>query len=485
MSRTPVGCLLALLALPGLARAGQAPAAPAEPASSVRWQVRDTIRAEVWRFFDPQPGGGDPDYAFLANRLYAGLDYRGPRIEATAALQYVQFGVLPTAATGPGALGTGASYYSQAGRRDSRQVYVRYLYLRVKNIGHGVNLQVGRFGYASGAESASGDAKIETVKRQRIDSRLIGEFEWSIYQRAFDGARLDVDRPRWHGTGFLAEPTEGGFEEEAGNRLRRVRVAAASLSLKPSASLRHTDWQAFLYRYDDRRGVTGRPDNTLAAATAADVHVTTAGSSLVGAYPSGPRGQLDVVVWAARQFGRWYGQSHGAGAIALEAGYQRTSSPWRPWLRAGLFRSSGDASASDDRHGTFFQMLPTARRFALSTVYNLMNSTDGFGQVILRPHPRVGIRADVHALRLTRSTDLWYAGSGAVASTGSAFGFAGRRSNGSTALGTMTEGALDWTLSPHLTVAGYLGRMTGGAVVTGTFAGSRLGFGYVEAVVAY
>ena len=130
-------------------------------------------------------------------------------------------------------------------------------------------------------------------------------------------------------------------------------------------------------------------------------------------------------------------------------------------------------------------MLPTARKYSLSTTYNLMNLTELFGQALLRPRTSVGLRLDVHRLRLTNAADLWYSGSGATQSSGTIFGFAGRRSNGSTGLGTMMEGAADWTVSPHFSVNGYLGRMWGGEVVGGTFAGTRLVFGYVETVISF
>lgn len=472
---------LALLAGPSTAGA-QPVAAP--PLSPLRWQVRNTTRVEMWRFFQPRPGGGDPTYAFIANRLLVTADYLRPRVDVRAAVQYVQFGGLPTNASGPGPLGTGSQYFEHAGRsRGSRQAYVRSLAVRLKNARRGMTLQLGRFGYASGAESASGDTKIEAVKRQRLDSRLIGEFEWSLYQRSFDGVRLDVDRPAGHATALWVRPTQGGFEEQAGYSLKQVGIGAASVSIKPGPAFRHTDWQAFVYRYSDHRLVTARPDNTLRAAASVDVGVTSLGSSLVGAYPV-PRGQIDVLGWWVWQGGRWYEQPHRASAFAAELGYQRTGARLLPWLRAGWFRSSGDDNPTDDRHRTFFQVLPTARRYSLSTAYNLMNLTDTFAQALWRVAD-VTVRADAARLRLTHEADLWYAGSGATESTGSAFGFAGRRSNGSRALGTMVEGSVDWVVTPHLSANGYVGHLRGGRVVTDTFAGKRLTFGYVETVVSF
>ena len=56
----------------------------------------------------------------------------------------------------------------------------------------------------------------------------------------------------------------------------------------------------------------------------------------------------------------------------------------RPWLRAGYLYASGDSDAADDRHGTFFQMLPSSRKYALSSVYAQMNLHDLFVQVLAR-----------------------------------------------------------------------------------------------------
>jgi len=233
--------------------------------------VRNWTRAEAWRFFEPHPGGGDPDYGDIANRLQFGVRREARRYEFLGALQYVQFGGLPTGAVGPGELGVGAAYYGHSGRTDSRQLYLRYLHLRLKELAPGLSVQVGRMGFTGGAEITSADPKIETVKRQRVTSRLLGEFEWSIYQRGYDGLRVDWDRRDWHVSAEAFSPTQGGFEEVAGRRMPSIHVFAASLTARPGGLAPGAETQLFAYRYNDRRGVAARPDNSGRPADRVDV----------------------------------------------------------------------------------------------------------------------------------------------------------------------------------------------------------------------
>jgi Alginate export len=463
---------VAAVAAPVLAQTpGPVPTTPQE----TRWFVNDWTRVESWHYFMPKPGGGDPDYTDVANRLRAGVERRARRYDAAIALQYVQSG-------GLGAFGAGALYFDQSARTDSHQVYLRYLNVRFKSVAPGLDVQVGRFGYTSGAESASGEPRIEAVKRLRLDSRLLGEFEWALYQRGFDGVRADLDRPGWHATGGLFRPTQGGFENAAGAEITRIDLITGAITVKPGSAFRHTEWQLFADRYDDTRAVQARPDNTGLSAAAIDVHINTFGSSVVGVYPAGSR-QIDVVGWVAGQTGTWYEQSHRAWAAAAELGHQWSNSPWRFWLRAGLFHASGDATPADSSHGTFFPVMPTVRKYSLSTVYGLMNLDDLFVQAFFVPTSALTVRVDLHRLDLATAADLWYSGSGATQKAGTNFGYAGRRSNGATALGTMLEGSVDRAISRRWSINGYVGAMNAGDVVRGTFAGNWLTFGYMESVV--
>jgi hypothetical protein len=104
-------------------------------------------------------------------------------------------------------------------------------------------------------------------------------------------------------------------------------------------------------------------------------------------------GIVDLLAWAQRRR-RWGSKDHSAWAYALETGYQLPQVTWSPWLRTGIDRSSGDDDPFDRQHGTFFQMLPTARTYAQLPFFNLMNLQDVFASLILRPHEIVTVRSD-------------------------------------------------------------------------------------------
>jgi hypothetical protein len=158
---------------------------------------------------------------------------------------------------------------------------------------------------------------------------------------------------------------------------------------------------------------------------------------------------------------------------------------WRPWLRAGVLRASGDNDPDDDRHGTFFQMLPTVRRYSQTAAYSQMNNTDLFAQALLHPADPLTVRMDLHRVGLASSQDLWYFGSGATQSRGTLFGFSTRPSNGSTQFGTIVEASMDYVISPHWSLGGYAGLIRGGDVVRRSFAGRTMAFSFLESAIQF
>lgn len=480
---------LASLLVPGAAARAQTPdaagAAPPGAAGTTAFLVENVTRAELWRYFQPPPNAGtQPDYELVGSRATLGAAYDGPRWAARGALQYVRVENLPAGAIGPGLLGTGGAYYFQAAGTFSYQFYLRGLSLAFQDRPRGLWIEAGRFSRAASTERPTGDATIDRHVADELNGRLLGDMEWSFYQRAWDGVRGGVRRDGLAVTITAALPTQGTFEESANLAMDRVKVAAAELSLAPGALVPRTRLEAFALVYDDTRRVSVRPDNTNHTADRADIRITTLGASAAGAYPS-RRGTTDAVAWIAGQAGSWYGQSHRAMSGTVAAGHRLPGTPWQPWLRAGLSWASGDGSAVDGTHGTFFPMLPSGDRVSGLNAYALMNIVDRWTSLELQPHPAIDVRTGLRRVDLASSHDRWYQGSGATIRSGNYFGFQGRNGRGGTQLGTVVEGAVTWRARRWWTLRGYAGRMAGGDVVRAVFAGRRLLTGWIESTVQF
>ncbi len=461
-----------------------APSSSAAPGET-SFLVQNLTRGELWRFFEPRPGGGvHPDYAFVGNRSTLGARYRGPRWGLQGAIQYVRLENLPNGAIGPGLLGTGAAYFFQSGTF-SYQFYLRSLSATYTDQARGAWLEAGRFSRAAIEEPPSGDDAIDVITRAHLNGRLLGDMEWSMYQRAWDGVRGGVTRPGWRATLTAALPTQGTYEESANLTMDRLRVGAVEVSTRAGTLVPHTALGVFGYVYDDRRRVSSRPDNQPslssggAALATADVTIATVGASAVAAFRHAS-GRWDALGWAAVQSGDWYGTPHRAWSATGQAGHQWTRAPWQPWLRGGIDYASGDGRASDAVHGTFFPMLPSGNHLARSNTYALMNVVDGWIDARLSPASTLDVVIAAHRVGLASASDRWYTGSGATARAGSYFGFQGRTSGGGRRLGTLIESEIAWRATTWWTLRGYAGRMTGGDVVRNLFADGRLVTAWVE-----
>lgn len=466
--------------------------APSAAPGATSFLVQNLTRAELWRFFEPRPGGGvHPDYVFFGNRSTLGARYRGTRWGLHGAIQYVRLENLPSGAIGPGLLGTGGAYFYQANGTFSYQLYLRSLGLTFSHPKSGAWLEAGRFSRAAEEEPASGDATIDTLTRAHLNGRLLGDMEWSMYQRAWDGARGGLARDAWRATVTAAVPTQGTYEESANLAMPKLRVGAVEVSTRAGALVPHTAVTAFAYVYDDQRGVTARPDNQVSLPTRplptpakADVRIGTLGASAVGAFPRGV-GRWDALAWGALQRGDWYGQGHRAMAVAGQIGHLWTRVPWQPWLRTGVDYASGDGNAFDDTHGTFFPMLPSGNQLSRSSSYALMNVVDLWAEARITPASAVDAQVAVHRVQLASRADWWYTGSGATARAGNFFGFQARNPGGEQALGTIVEGELTWRATRWYTLRAYAGRMAGGGAVRTVFSGRRLITAWLESLVSF
>lgn len=452
------------------------------------------VRYEGWSWFDPGSAAptvpGANSYGYGAALLKGGLRFDTRRwFDATLELQHTTLLGLPEDARGPapiGEMGGGASHFTPHAKSNDSRIFVNQAFLTLKRPGRGATyLRAGRFDYMDGTEAPTPDPTLEWLRRSRVAGRLIANFGFSHVQRTFDGGAAALDGKGANLTLFAAHPRQGGFELNGGQDMSEVDIAAATLTVKPARLGGKAEARLFAMYYADRRSpadsvvmVDNRPA-PVRSADSAGLSIPMIGGHYLRHGPLG-QGEWDATLWGVYQAGRWGALDHRAWALAAEGGYQFSRAPWKPWLRVGYNRSSGDDDPNDGTHRTFFQAMTTVRPFAQFPFFNLMNTEDLFAQLVLRPVPgRLTLRTDVHRIRLAEAGDLWYGGSGAFQRRGS-FGFGGRPSGGHQDLATLADLSVDYAVRPWWSLYGYVGHAFGGAVVRGTYAGDAATLAYVE-----
>jgi hypothetical protein len=330
---------------------------------------------------------------------------------------------------------------------------------------------VGRFETAEGAEVTPFDPTLATLKRDRVANRLFGSFGFSHVGRGFDGVEYAWGTRKNNVTLVAARPVEGAFQLRSLHELN-VDSYYAAFTRQFTGKTSKGEARAFVIHYHDGRGAL-KVDNRPQAARAADlknIRLTTVGGHSLFLFGDGPH-KTDLLLWGVAQFGRWGELDHRAGAFAVEAGHQFPAA-WKPWLRAGYFRSSGDGDPSDGTHTTFFQLLPTPRIYAHLPFYNLMNNQDAFVEFRFKPVARLAVAADVHSLRVSNRQDLWYLGGGAFQEH--TFGYTGRPTNQETSLGTLYDISFDYDVTSLTRLTFYVGAVRGGGIQAAIYpAGGR------------
>jgi len=442
------------------------------------------LRFESWDWFETGAAENNYNFGAATLRLAIGQQKEGFEwlLEAAAP---VLIG-LPDNAIAPapqGQLGLGGTYFAANGRQDG-SVFIKQAFVRFKGIGgdKASSLKLGRFEFNDGTELIPTDASLATIKRDHIAQRLIGTFGFTHVGRSFDGAHFSRTSQLGNFTFVGARPTEGVFQLRGWNQLDvDFYYGAFTKPLKTKTS--ESDLRVFALHYHDGRRVL-KTDNRPQAARAADtenIRVNTVGGHY-GAVTKAGSGKADVLIWGAGQFGDWGKLNHRGAAIAAEAGYQfgsKSVQKIKPWLRAGYFRSTGDGDPADATHGTFFQVLPTPRIYARFPFFDLVNNEDVFAQLRLKPHAKIGLRTDVHHLRLSDANDQWYLGGGAFQKN--TFGYTGRPGNGQKTLGTMVDFSLDYAVTPTTALTFYIAGVRGGRVTGRIYPdGGNSRFAYLE-----
>jgi len=127
----------------------------------------------------------------------------------------------------------------------------------------------------------------------------------------------------------------------------------------------------------------------------------------------------------------------------------------------------------------------TARLYALTPFFNLMNNQDVFAQLVLKPLASVAVRIDYHYLEVAAADDLLYAGGGA-GEPDRIFGYAGFPARGHDAVAHLADLTVIWDVNRHLQLWVYYGHAFGGDVIDAQFpASGELDYAFLETTVRW
>jgi hypothetical protein len=443
---------------------------------------------EYYNFFEPT-GAYENEYSYGYLKTKIGLEYDSKYINIFLQGQNTNILGLPEKAIAPAPqsiLGFGAAYYARGGQEDYSSTFLKQGYLKLKL--QPFTIKAGRFNFEDGEEVLyKDDPKISWLKRQRISGRFLGQVPDSAFERSFDGGVVAYDSQKLNLNLALMRPTQGVFENDAMKQMDDIDVGYMALTLKKGV-IPYSDARLFYVYYNDGREATTKVDNLPTAKASlrkGDIKINTIGFHLASAYKPVKGQEADLLLWGAIQSGDWGQLDHKAWAFNAELGYQFLEVPLKPWFRIGYFVSSGDSDPNDNEHGTFFMLLPSARKQGVTPgFYNHMNLKDLFAMVILKPTAKSTVRIDGKILKLNESNDRWYAGTGADRED--VFGYLGRPSQGSDDLGKLLGLRFGYDFNKYLSGFAYYSHVWGGDVIEKTFPkGSDMDFFQLQVALKF
>jgi hypothetical protein len=476
------GCLI--LGITFGCRLGTAQSAP-EPLKIGAVTVQGNIRTRIegWRWFE---GQANSDYVFSGSFLRLMFSHQSTRFDWALELEAPVLLGLPDDAIAPGAqgqLGLGGTYYAaNHASRNAAMVFPMQGFVRLKKLfgSESNSLRIGRFQFADGGEATPKDPTLAVIKASRINQRLVGVFTYTHVQKGFYGIHYQHDTPKLNWTVVGAFPTRGVFQVD-GLGLMKTAFGYASITRQLPGAKTSAEWRLFGIYYDDWRNVV-KVDSRPTAARQVDtnpIRMGTVGGHFIHSART-PLGVTDLTLWTALQFGRWSTLDQRSAAFDVEAGLQPPIlKSLKPWIRFGYTYGSGDGNPRDGTNGTFFQLMPTPRQYALYPFYNMMNNVDRFGMLTVRPWRQLSLRHESHFLRLASPSDLWYLGGGAFQPW--TFGFPGRSSNQHRGLANLYDLSVDYAFNAHASMAAYWGYAVGHAVIASIYPRNKNGsLGYIE-----
>jgi hypothetical protein len=472
-------------AVPVAAPAADSSPLPSEPLKIGNITVEGYLRSRIyyWDWFEGNPGTNNA-YPYSGNLF---------RISFSQSLESVDWNLefsvpfllgLPANALAPGAqgqLGLGAAYYVANNKSPySAMIFAKQGYVRFKH--HRQSVRLGRFEFLDGSEVLPKDDTLAQLKRDRISARLIGNFGFSDVQRSLDGVQYLYNEGPNTFTFVGARPTRGVFQTDGWGEVN-VGVGYAAFSRQWTRGAYTSETRAIGIYYDDWRPIL-KTDNRPLPVRQQDldnIRIFTFGGHHIGALRT-KAGTMDVVAWAVGQTGDWGRLTQRSYAYDAEAGFQpNILLAVRPWIRGSYTLGSGDNNPNGHTHGTFFQILPTPRQFALFPFYNMENNQDIMGAVILRPSKVVTVSNQFDSLALATANDLWYSGGGAFQPW--TFGYQGRATGGAKSLANLYSTSVNVRVSRNITTSFYAGYAQGLAAMKAVYPrghNGALGFAELE-----
>ena len=316
-------------------------------------------------------------------------------------------------------------------------------YLDVGEPGDTLRVRLGRQELAFGAE------------------RLISRNDWRNTARSFDAVRVTVRPPRGRldllaAAEVIRDPSGLNPIHDRGDLLGAYGQFAPGemgLRLEPYA-LRRSLPSAF-----ERAAMVGAERRH------------TFGTRVRLETPHG----LDVTTEVALQGGSVGGRQIGAWFGSAIVAYGMNG-PGRPRLSLELTEASGDASASDDRSGTFDPMYPTGHaHLGFADVFAGRNLRDARVGVELEPARHLSLRLDAHGFWLSSPADGLYAPSLRLI-------VAPGPRNRSTRVGTELDLTVRLRLGPRVQLGGGSGHLFPGAFLRAHTPGgtTRYTYAYVD-----
>jgi hypothetical protein len=438
----------------------------------------------VWNWFTPD--SGENQYEFSGNYLRFGATQATDRWDWQVEFMLPFLLALPANSVGPGAqgqLGLGATYYVSNNKNQyTAMLFPKQVFYRWDDMAGraGQSLRVGRFEAMEGGEHTPKDATLAAIKAGHINQRLLGPFGFTHVGQSYSGVQYLFDRPTNNFTFWASVPDRGAFQTDGWGWIR-IAFGYLAYTHEWKKGPLSAETRLFAIEYDDFRHMA-KVDNRPPAVRNADtgnINIQTFGGHSVHAVET-RAGTADYMVWGAVQTGRWGLLNHRASSFVTEGGFQpKGLDKLKPWIRSGITIGSGSADPNGRYHGTFFQMLPTARIYARFPFFNMMNIQDAYGVLVLRPHSKVSISSEYHSLRLKERNDLWYSGGGPYQPW--SFGYTGRNTQGAASLANLYDTQADFKVSSHIAATLYFGYAQGLAAMRVIYPRGKDGqYGFAE-----